>query len=83
MSTAREEEFAPVKNQDGVDSPASAQKMMCDQASRWLNNADIEVPKGIRVEISSLFALDADEVQYSARKVPPITKDMYLREPQE
>ena len=57
--------------------------MMCDQAARWLRDAGIEVPEGTRVEISPLFALDADEVRDCAHKVPLITQDTYLRQPQE
>ena len=83
LPTARAEEFAPVKNQDGANSPATAQRMMCDQAARWLHDAAIEVPEGIRVEISPLFALDADEVRHSDQKIPPISRDTYLRVPQD
>jgi UDP-N-acetylglucosamine/UDP-N-acetylgalactosamine diphosphorylase len=81
LPTARADEFGPVKNKEGTDSPATAQQMLCDQAARWLGNAGIVVPDGIRVEISPLFALDAEEVQTRAQEIPPITRNTYLREP--
>jgi UDP-N-acetylglucosamine/UDP-N-acetylgalactosamine diphosphorylase len=81
LPTTRADEFAPVKNKDGVDSPATAQQMMCDQAARWLRAAGIEFREGIKVEISPLLALDVLDLQMLAHKIPPLTKDTYLREP--
>ena len=81
LSMLRDDEFAPVKNKDGVDSPATAQAMMCWQAARWLREARIEVPEGIMVEISPLFALDAVDLRYETERIPAITRDTYLREP--
>jgi len=81
LPTSREDEFAPVKNNEGVDSPATAQQMMCAQAARWLREVGVEVPAGIRVEISPLFAVDALDLRHHAAKIPTIVKDTYLREP--
>ena len=55
--------------------------MMCAQAARWLNEVGVEVPEGIRVEISPLFAIDALDLRRHAAKIPTIVKDTYLREP--
>ena len=59
VQTLREEEFAPLKNATGADSPDSARTLMIAQAHRWLG-----MPEGsVAVEISPLFALDADEAR--------------------
>jgi UDP-N-acetylglucosamine/UDP-N-acetylgalactosamine diphosphorylase len=74
MEVAREEEFAPVKNSDGEDSPASAIELMVGMYARWLENAGARVPRDSdgkpagSIEISPLFALDAAELR---EKLPP------------
>ncbi len=56
VQTLREDEFAPLKNATGADSPESAQALMIAQAQRWLG-----ISGSVPVEISPLFALDAAE----------------------
>jgi len=61
VEAAREEEFSPVKNRDGDDSPETAQRAMNNLHRRWLEETGIVVPPATKVEISSLFALDKEE----------------------
>lgn len=56
----REDEFAPVKNASGPDSPATARASLVAQAKRWLSSAGLPVPAG-PVEVGPLFALDPEE----------------------
>jgi UDP-N-acetylglucosamine/UDP-N-acetylgalactosamine diphosphorylase len=73
VETPREEEFAPVKNASGVDSPQTAKQLMSDLGARWLEAAGARVPRSagghaaVPLEVGPLFALDAEEL---ARKVP-------------
>ena len=67
MEVRREDEFAPVKNISGEDSAETARAAMMDQHRRWLWDAGLDVPANVRVEISPLLALDADEVRAKAR----------------
>ena len=56
--------FAPVKNASGAerDSPETVRSQMSDLHREWLQQAGAEVPANVNVEISPLFALDAEEL---------------------
>ncbi|MGM5480400.1 MAG: UTP--glucose-1-phosphate uridylyltransferase [Nanobdellota archaeon] len=60
----REEEFAPVKNASGKDSPESSKKIQRELYKKWLSIAGIdeEKIKSIEnIEVSPLFAVDKEE----------------------
>ena len=63
METRREEDFSPVKNAVGEDSPQSATQGMMEQYARWLTAAGVHVPRksdgllDCRIEISPLTDL--------------------------
>jgi len=67
QEVSRKEEFSPVKNADGVDSPKTAQTDMMEVFASWLEDAGVRVPRrddgslAARLEISPLFALDREE----------------------
>jgi UDP-N-acetylglucosamine/UDP-N-acetylgalactosamine diphosphorylase len=63
VRTARADEFAPLKNATGPDSLATCQALMIARDRRWLTAAGATVADGVAVEISPLFALDADELR--------------------
>ena len=69
MESPRAEEFAPVKNADGADSPATTRQMMSNLAGAWLERAGIRVPRhgdgnvAVPLEVSPRFALDAEELK--------------------
>jgi UDP-N-acetylglucosamine/UDP-N-acetylgalactosamine diphosphorylase len=75
VETSRREEFVPLKNATGADSPEVVRQAISDLAADWLKPAGVAVPPGVAVEISPLFALDADQLK---QKVAPNTT---IREP--
>jgi len=86
LEVIRGEEFSPVKNARGVDSPESAERALMELYAAWLERAGADVPRnsdgslGVKVEISPLFALDAGELSERLTSVPPITGDLYLQD---
>ncbi len=45
LEVDRVEAFAPIKNAEGVDSPASSRALQIERAARWLEAAGVEVPR--------------------------------------
>ena len=65
VETPRDEEFAPLKNDSGPDSPETVRQALIDTAVRWLRQVGAAVPDEVPhpLEISPLFALDAEELK--------------------
>jgi UDP-N-acetylglucosamine/UDP-N-acetylgalactosamine diphosphorylase len=74
VETSRREEFVPLKNAAGPDSPETVRQAISDLAADWLTRAGASVPRtasgsaAVPLEISPLYALDAEEL---ATKVTP------------
>ncbi len=84
LEVARQVEFSPIKNDSGVDSPETARRDYYKLYAGWLEQCGIKVPRDgggwpkIKIEISPLFALEAQEL---ARKLPAdfkLEEEVYL-----
>ncbi len=73
---SRMEEFAPIKNGQGADSPESCARNQTERAARWLEGAGVCVPRGAGgqaecvLEISPRTAMTAEEVKAIRAKLP-------------
>jgi UDP-N-acetylglucosamine/UDP-N-acetylgalactosamine diphosphorylase len=85
--TTRQDDFEPVKNARGDDSPESARRALVNQAARWLEAAGVRVPRDAHgnvahpLEISPLFALDAEELAHQVDSACSITGPLCLTHP--
>jgi len=80
----REDEFSPVKNASGPDSPETAQRDMVRKFARWLSECGIDVPRDgsgdpvHKIEIDPCFALSAEELRGRLHADLKITGDLLL-----
>ena len=70
LEVIREEEFAPVKNKEGADSPSTARSLILDLHKKWLINAGIspEMLKDKLIEISPLTSYYGENLNYDKVK---------------
>jgi UDP-N-acetylglucosamine/UDP-N-acetylgalactosamine diphosphorylase len=75
-----EEVFAPLKNAPGAerDTPEYVQRFMVAQHRGWLEAAGTRVPPAVPVEISPLWALDAEGVAARTDRPASIQVPTYL-----
>lgn len=72
----RVDEFAPIKNAKGNDSPESSRQLQTERAARWLETRGVQVPRtstgdvDATLEVSPLVARDASELPDSALQQP-------------
>jgi len=64
----RAEEFAPLKNREGADSPETVKPAMSSLHKAWLKEAGIETGGCETVEVSPLYALDKQDAARKAKK---------------
>ncbi len=76
LETRRADDFSPLKNAEGADSPQSARDDQLRQAARWLRTAGVDVTTdtsglpSISIEISPLFATDVASFIKAWRRLP-------------
>jgi UDP-N-acetylglucosamine/UDP-N-acetylgalactosamine diphosphorylase len=72
----RVEEFAPIKNAEGTDSPDSSREIQTLRAARWLAAAGVEVPlrdgdtPDCTIELSPLTAIEPEDLDPGAITPP-------------
>lgn len=80
VEAKREDEFAPLKNAQGPDSLETVQAAITGQARQWLRAAGATVADDAVVEISPLFALDADEMKAKVKPGTVVSGPKYFTE---
>jgi len=58
----RAAEFNPVKNQEGADSPETCRAALQTMHRQWVRAAGAKIGENVPIEISPLYALDAEQV---------------------
>lgn len=87
IETLRANDFSPVKNAEGVDSPKTCREDQLRQFTRWLKANGADVPSdatalpSVNLEVSPLFGYDEESFADAWRKLnpkPAVRDGLYL-----
>ncbi len=87
IETARADDFSPVKNAEGVDSPKTSREDQLRQFARWFKGAGTAIPTDAtglpqaKVEVSPLFGYDQETFSERWAKLAPkpaVAEGLYL-----
>jgi UDP-N-acetylglucosamine/UDP-N-acetylgalactosamine diphosphorylase len=79
LETDRLQEFAPVKNAEGEDSPQISREMLINRAADWLEPAGADIPRDEKgkvnavIEIAPSFAVHKEDVIQKSKDIPYIS----------
>ena len=68
FETSRQEEFAPIKNATGEDSPATSHQLQSDRSGAWLESFGVTIPRdddghvAAAIELSPLTVLEREDL---------------------
>ncbi|MEI8138913.1 MAG: UDPGP type 1 family protein [bacterium] len=81
----RQDEFAPVKNAEGNDSPESSRAAMIEKFAGWLTRCGVKVPRDaagrvtVKIEIDPVYAYNAETLAARLPKGFDIKGDVLLK----
>jgi UDP-N-acetylglucosamine/UDP-N-acetylgalactosamine diphosphorylase len=84
LAFSRKDEFSPVKNAEGPDSPDTAKGDLTKKFSRWLEQCGVQVPRSssgepvYRIEIDPVYALTAEDLNDRVSRDLDISGDLFL-----
>ncbi|MGL4420718.1 MAG: UTP--glucose-1-phosphate uridylyltransferase [Gemmataceae bacterium] len=81
VSVDRQEEFSPLKNATGADSPDTVRRDLLAQASRWWQSLGRPAP-AYPLEISPLVAITGEQLRHAENLPPSIDGPTYIGGPQ-
>lgn len=59
----QKDEFSPVKNAEGSDSPETCKADMQAKWSRWFAELGVKIPRNLPLELDPVYALDASDLR--------------------
>lgn len=71
----RDDQFAPIKNAEGSDSPDTCRAALRDRSKRWLAEYGITLPAGAKIEISPRRAVEAKDLEDCKDLLPKTIAD--------